>query len=76
MNNKSDFLYQAGLRTKNIFKKSSNDYPLVSIITVIKNNKTYIEETIQSILNQTYKNIEYIVIDGASDDGSLNIVKK
>jgi glycosyltransferase involved in cell wall biosynthesis len=76
LNNKSDFLYQAGLRTKNIFKKSSNDYPLVSIITVIKNNKTYIEETIQSILNQTYKNIEYIVIDGASDDGSLNIVKK
>ena len=75
MNNKSNFLYQAGLRTKNILKKSSDAYPLVSIITVIKNNKTYIEETIRSIINQKYKNIEYIIIDGASDDGSLDIIK-
>ena len=50
--------------------------PKISIITVIKNKADYIEETILSIKNQNYKNIEYIVVDGVSTDGSINIVKK
>jgi glycosyltransferase involved in cell wall biosynthesis len=54
--------------------KKSN--PLISIITVVKNNEKYLEETILSIINQKYKNIEYIVIDGGSTDQTLNIVKK
>lgn len=49
---------------------------LVSIITVCYNSEKTIEKTIQSVLNQTYKNIEYIVVDGKSTDSTLEIVKK
>jgi glycosyltransferase involved in cell wall biosynthesis len=50
--------------------------PLVSIITPSYNQSQYIEETILSIQKQTYKNIEHIVIDGGSTDGTLEILKK
>ena len=49
---------------------------LISIITVVKNNKSQISHTLQSILNQSYKNLELIVIDGCSEDGTDLIVKK
>ena len=48
----------------------------VSIITVCLNSVATIEQTIQSVLSQTYKNIEYIVIDGASCDGTCEIIEK
>lgn len=50
--------------------------PLVSIITVVFNGKKHIEQTIKSVLEQTYTNIEYIIIDGVSSDGTLDIIKK
>jgi glycosyltransferase involved in cell wall biosynthesis len=50
--------------------------PLVSIITVVLNGEKYLEETILSIVNQKYKNIEYIVVDGGSVDGTLKIIHK
>ena len=43
---------------------NSLNKPLVSIITVVKNSSNNIENTIKSVLEQTYKNIEYIVIEG------------
>ena len=49
---------------------------LVSIITPCYNSEKTIEKTIKSVLNQTYKNIEYIIIDGKSTDDTLNIIKK
>ena len=52
------------------------DKPLVSIITICLNNEKYLEQTIQSVVNQTYKKIEYIIIDGGSTDKSLEIIKK
>lgn len=52
------------------------DTPLVSIITVVFNGEKYLEQTIQSVINQTYNNIEYIIIDGGSSDDTLNIVRK
>lgn len=48
----------------------------VSIITVSKNSAKTIEQTIQSVLLQTYQNIEYIVIDGASSDGTQQIIER
>lgn len=47
----------------------------ISIITVVRNNKKTIKDAIESILGQTYKDIEYIVIDGASTDGTVEVVK-
>lgn len=48
----------------------------ISIITIVFNNVRDIEYTITSVLKQTYKNIEYIIIDGASNDGTLDVIKK
>lgn len=48
----------------------------ISIITVVYNGISEIEKTIQSVLNQTYPNIEYIIIDGGSTDGTIDIIKK
>ncbi len=48
----------------------------VSIITVCFNSREYIRQTIESVLNQSYKNIEYIIIDGGSTDGTVAIVKE
>jgi len=47
----------------------------ISIITSVYNNKEQIADAIDSVLSQTYKNIEYIVIDGASTDGTIDIIK-
>ena len=49
---------------------------LVSIITAIYNNASTLEETITSVLSQTWPDIEYWIIDGGSDDGSVEIIKR
>ena len=49
--------------------------PLVSIITISYNSQETINSTVKSILKQSYKNIEYIVVDGNSSDNTLNIVE-
>lgn len=48
----------------------------VTIITVVYNAVDTVEGTIQSVINQTYKNIEYIIVDGGSTDGTLQVIEK
>jgi glycosyltransferase involved in cell wall biosynthesis len=52
------------------------DRPFLSVITVVYNNVKDVERTMLSVLNQTYPNIEYLVIDGKSTDGTLGIIEK
>lgn len=59
-----------------MIEKSNISKDKVTIVTVVYNGEQEIEETIKSIVEQTYKNIEYIIIDGASSDNTVKIIKK
>ena len=65
-----------GLRTRGLTKQGTAEKPLISIITVVYNGAKYLEQTIQSVINQNNPQIEYLIIDGGSNDGTLEIVHK
>ncbi|CNC38740.1 glycosyltransferase family 2 protein [Yersinia similis] len=65
-----------GLRTRGIHKSSTENTPLISIVTVVFNGADLIENTIKSIISQSYSNVEFIVIDGGSSDGTLDILNR
>ncbi len=67
---------EGGLRTSGELKGATPEMPLVSVITVVYNGDRHLEQTIRSVLGQTYRNIEYLVIDGGSTDKTLDIVSR
>lgn len=79
---------EGGLRVQGYFK-ASNDFgsdatggvevdssPFITVITVVFNGEETLEQTILSVINQSDRNVEYIIIDGGSTDGTLDIIRK
>jgi len=50
--------------------------PKISVVTVVYNDQPHIEGTIKSVLSQTYHNVEYVVIDGGSSDGTVDVIRR
>jgi glycosyltransferase involved in cell wall biosynthesis len=67
---------EGGFRTKGLFKQHETNKPLITVITVVFNEAVSLEKTMLSVLNQTYDNVEYIVIDGGNTDGTLDIIRQ
>lgn len=69
-------VHKNSLSIKNCNLNIRKNKPLITIITVVFNGERFIENTILSVINQSYQNIEYIIIDGGSNDHTLDIIKK
>lgn len=67
---------EGGLRTQGFSKKSFVGKPLISIVTIVYNGDEHLEESINSVLSQSYDNIEYVIVDGGSTDSTLDIIRK
>lgn len=69
-------MQKGGLWEKGIYKEDIPDRPLVTVVTVTFNADHFLDQALQSIFNQTYTNVELIVIDGGSTDSTLAIIRK
>ena len=67
---------EGGLRCKGMFKSSRPEEPLITYVTVVRNGQTTLARTIKSVQDQKYKNVEHIILDGASTDDTLRIIEQ
>ncbi len=67
---------EGGMRLNGVYKKPLDNLPLITVVTAVLNREKCIEKSIKSVLNQSYDNVEYIIIDGGSTDGTLDIINK
>lgn len=67
---------EGGLRCQGVYKQSSPGRPLITVITVVFNGAETLRDTIESVMKQSYGNIEYIIIDGGSTDATIEILKQ
>lgn len=65
---------EGGARLLGNFKCDSAENPLITYVTVVRNNVMTLERTIQSVQQQCYRNVEHIIVDGKSTDGTLDVI--
>jgi glycosyltransferase involved in cell wall biosynthesis len=65
-----------GKRLKGIVAENSAEYPLVTVVTAVFNGQPYIAGCLESVIRQDYPNIEHIVMDGGSTDGTVEILRQ
>jgi glycosyltransferase involved in cell wall biosynthesis len=68
-------MIEGGQRLRGVIKSTTPAEPLLSVITVVYNGAIHIERAIESVLSQDYENIEYIIVDGGSSDGTVEKIK-
>lgn len=68
-------LTSGGQRLKGIRAENTTELPLVTVVTAVFNGQPHVAECLESVLNQDYPNIEHIIVDGGSTDGTLDILR-
>lgn len=67
---------RGGTRLKGVLAESSGEFPLVTVITAVFNGHQYLAGCLESVINQDYPNLEHVILDGGSTDGTVEILRR